>query len=216
MGGSVATLDEHGTLHVVSLDATQRSARALAPAMHEALRLAGWQPRDVRVVAVTAGPGSFTGLRIGVTTAKTFCYAVGADLIAVDTLDVLARQAENEHGYERLHTVLDAHRSELFAASYQRNDSGWARSTPTHLVGSEAWLASLKSGDTVTGPVVSKLQSQLPSGVTLIETSLREPNAGAVAQLAAGYYRDGRRDDPWKLTPWYGRLAAAEEKRLRS
>lgn len=216
MSGSVATLDERGTLHVVSLDPSQRSARALAPAMHEALHRADWQARDVGVVAVTAGPGSFTGLRIGVTTAKAFCYAVGADLIAVDTLDVLARQADVGSRYERLHTVLDAHRNELFAASYQHDGAHWARSTPTHLIGVEAWIASLRSGDVVTGPVVAKLQSRLPPEVAVVEASRREPGAGTVAELAAAYYRDGRRDDPWKLTPWYGRLAAAEEKRLQS
>lgn len=215
LGGSVATLDESGRCDVVPLDPTQRSARALAPAMHEALQRAGWKPRDVQVVAVTAGPGSFTGLRIGVTTAKTFCYATGADLVAVDTLDALALQA-GEHDAARLHTVLDAHRNELFAASFVRRDGVWHRSAETHLVGVESWLASLLDGDVVTGPVATKLQARLPQYVAVVDPNLREPRAGAVARIAAEAYRAGRRDDPWKLTPWYGRLAAAEEKRLQS
>jgi tRNA threonylcarbamoyladenosine biosynthesis protein TsaB len=213
LGGSTATRDDAGTTHVVPLESGQRSARALAPAMHEALRRAGWRPQDVDVVAVTAGPGSFTGLRIGVTTAKTFCYAVGAALVAVDTLDVLALQAQSEQGL-RLRTVLDAHRNELFAATFERNGDRWRRTEETHLVGVDAWLASLAEGDVITGPVVVRLQSRSPSGVIAIDASLREPNAGAVAQLAADTYRAGRRDDPWNLIPWYGRLAAAEEKRL--
>src|SRR5688572_13194474 len=70
MSGSVAVLEPPGPPLVVPLEPSQRSARALAPAVHEALTRAGWKPSDVEVVAVTSGPGSFTGLRIGVTTAK--------------------------------------------------------------------------------------------------------------------------------------------------
>ena len=75
-------------------------------------------------------------------------------------------------------------------------------------------MASLSAGDFVTGPVTTKLQPRLPIGVALIDAARREPDAGSVAELAAEYFREGRRDDLWKLTPWYGRLAAAEEKRM--
>jgi tRNA threonylcarbamoyladenosine biosynthesis protein TsaB len=213
MSGSVAVLEPPGSPLVVPLEPSQRSARALAPAMREALCRAGWQPNDVEVVAVTSGPGSFTGLRIGVTTAKALCYALGAKLTAVDTLDVLARQARDVAGFDRLHTVLDAHRNELFAASFRRQDDRWLRAEPTHLVGVEAWLASLQAGDAVTGQVVTKLLARLPSGVGTVAASMRGPTAGAVAELAADLFAAGRRDDPWTLVPWYGRLAAAEEKR---
>jgi tRNA threonylcarbamoyladenosine biosynthesis protein TsaB len=213
MSGSVAVLEPPGPPLVVPLEPSQRSARALAPAVREALTRAGWKPSDVEVVAVTSGPGSFTGLRIGVTTAKALCYALGAQLVAVDTLDALARQAGDVAQFDRLHTVLDAHRNELFAASFRREGDKWLRAEPTHLIVVEAWLAALQAGDVVTGPVVAKLQSRLPSGVGVIDEARRVPSAGAVAELAADLYTAGRRDDPWTLVPWYGRLAAAEEKR---
>lgn len=213
LGGSAAVLEPPQSPVVVPFAPMQRSARALAPAVHEALTRAGWKPTDVRVVAVTAGPGSFTGLRIGVTTAKTLAYALRADLVAVDTLDVLARQASGDVRHVRLHAVLDAHRNELFAATFRRDDLGWKRETPSHLVGIDAWSAALRPGDVVTGPIVERLASRLPSGVDLIDPTQRTPLAGAVAEIAAELHAAGRRDDPWRLTPWYGRLAAAEEKR---
>jgi tRNA threonylcarbamoyladenosine biosynthesis protein TsaB len=216
LSGSVATFEPPARPQVLPLDPTQRSARSLAPAVREALSRAGWRPADVEIVAVTAGPGSFTGLRIGVTTAKTLAYAWRADLIAVDTLDVLARQADVAVGGDRLHAVVDAHRNELFAAEFHRDGVIWRRETPSHLIGVDAWLATLAAGDVVTGPIVDRLASCLPQFVVAADETRRVACAGTVAELAAELHAGGRRDDPWTLTPWYGRLAAAEEKRQSS
>lgn len=209
--GSVATLEAGEVPRGLPLDSSQRSARTLAPTIRDVVKQAGWQPRQVDVVAVVAGPGSFTGLRIGVTTAKTLAYALEADLVAVDTLDVLARQAPMSAG--TLHAVIDAFRGELFTARFKVVDGHWTRSDETHLVGVEPWLAALSAGDVVTGPVLEKLGTRLPSTALVANATAWQPRAETVAELAAELYLAGRRDDPWKLVPWYGRLAAAEEKR---
>src|SRR5262245_33492571 len=75
--GSVAALDERGVLAELALDSRRRSAQTLVPGMAALVESVGWRSRDVELVAVASGPGSFTGLRIGVTTAKTFAYAIG-------------------------------------------------------------------------------------------------------------------------------------------
>ncbi|MEX0712672.1 MAG: tRNA (adenosine(37)-N6)-threonylcarbamoyltransferase complex dimerization subunit type 1 TsaB, partial [Pirellulales bacterium] len=80
--GSVAVLRGDVLLAEEPLEPSQRSAQSLAPAMRQLLEAVAWTPRDVQLVAVTLGPGSFTGLRVGVTTAKTFAYAVGAVVVA--------------------------------------------------------------------------------------------------------------------------------------
>ena len=79
MAGSLAAMHDRKLLAEIELDSKQRTAQSLAPGMKTLLAEAGWRPTDVELVAVTIGPGSFTGLRLGVTTAKTFAYAVGAD-----------------------------------------------------------------------------------------------------------------------------------------
>src|SRR5437773_12166637 len=91
--GSVAVLDDEQLLTAVALDPAQRTARTLAPAIRDVLKHVGWAPTDVQLVAVTAGPGSFTGLRLGVTTAKTFAYAAGCEVLGVNTLEVIAGRA---------------------------------------------------------------------------------------------------------------------------
>jgi len=229
--GSVAALEtETSALVYEPLAPEARSAQALAPAMKRALDAAGWRPKDVQVVAVTVGPGSFTGLRIGVTTAKTLAYAVGAEVIAVNTLDVVARQAPREGTV--LWTVLDAHRSQLFANRYIRPAEGhWHREDPTSecaLIAVDDWLkivtdhatmgncATLAAylGISVSGPVLEKPTIRFEPPIAVAPRSEWQPRADTVAQLAAELYAAGSRDDMWKLAPFYGRLAAAEEKRI--
>ncbi|WP_293894870.1 tRNA (adenosine(37)-N6)-threonylcarbamoyltransferase complex dimerization subunit type 1 TsaB [Flavobacterium sp.] len=71
---------------------------------------------DLKAIAVSKGPGSYTGLRIGVSTAKGLCYALGIPLIAVDTLQVLAKQVGVENGL--IVPMLDARRMEVYSAVF--------------------------------------------------------------------------------------------------
>ncbi|OHB85019.1 MAG: tRNA (adenosine(37)-N6)-threonylcarbamoyltransferase complex dimerization subunit type 1 TsaB, partial [Planctomycetes bacterium RBG_16_64_12] len=91
--GSVAAMDDGNLLCELKLCPKQRSAQSLAPGIKMLLERVGWQPTDVDLVATTVGPGSFTGLRVGVTTAKSFAYGVQADILGVDTLEVIAAAA---------------------------------------------------------------------------------------------------------------------------
>jgi tRNA threonylcarbamoyladenosine biosynthesis protein TsaB len=214
MGGSVALLQGEQVLSQCALAEGRRSGQWLAPAIDEALRSAGRQPREVRLVAVTTGPGSFTGLRVGVTTAKTFAYAAGSDVIGLNTLDVIAAQvpaAQLRQGAE-LHVVMDAQRKELFVARYGIEGADEPIRVADAIVPAQHWLDSLRPGTIVTGPGLAKLQSQLPAGVTLVDPALREPQAATVGRLAWRANQSGRRDDLWKLAPQYLRPSYAEEK----
>jgi len=79
MAGSLAAMHDGKLLAELELDPRQRTAQSLAPGMKTLLAKVAWRPADVELVAVTIGPGSFTGLRLGITTAKTFAYALGAE-----------------------------------------------------------------------------------------------------------------------------------------
>ncbi|NLF09025.1 MAG: tRNA (adenosine(37)-N6)-threonylcarbamoyltransferase complex dimerization subunit type 1 TsaB [Pirellulaceae bacterium] len=88
--GGAAAIDGCNVLAELTLDQNLRSAQSLAPAIKNLIEQVKWQPADVQLVAVTVGPGSFTGLRVGVTTAKIFAYAVSAEVLGVDTLESVA------------------------------------------------------------------------------------------------------------------------------
>ena len=207
--GSVAALEDGKLLAECALDAARGSAATLAPAIRELLAAVNWRPADVQLVAVATGPGSFTGLRIGVMTAKTLAYAIGADVVGVDTLDVIACQAPFEA--RPLWTVLDAGREQFFVARYSGKQPQPDR--PTQLVDAQSWLAELGAGDWLSGPALARYASQIPSAVRLVDSAIWSPTAGAVGRLAWSQYAAGTRHDFWSLAPNYFRPSAAEERR---
>ncbi len=87
--------------------------------IEESIAAAGISFKDLVAIAVSQGPGSYTGLRIGVSAAKGLCFALGIPLIAVDTLQSLAAQAAVENGL--IVPMLDARRMEVYSAVFSSN-----------------------------------------------------------------------------------------------
>jgi tRNA threonylcarbamoyladenosine biosynthesis protein TsaB len=95
----------------------------LTPLVHATIEKSGLKPSDFQLIALPLGPGLFTGLRVAVVTAKTFAYATGAEVIGLNTLEVLAAKA---HAANRTHAgpirvAVNAQRQQLFAGQYQSN-----------------------------------------------------------------------------------------------
>lgn len=115
---------ENGILRAVrSVHDKYKHAENLLRLVEEILEEAGWKYADLSAIAVSAGPGSYTGLRIGVSTAKGLCYALDIPLIAVSTLYSLAsgfrRQFPDTEAL--LCPMLDARRMEVYTALFSKN-----------------------------------------------------------------------------------------------
>jgi len=193
------------------LPSDQRSARSLLPTIQTLLAESGWKPTQLDLLCVTTGPGSFTGIRIGVTTAKTLAYATGAALVEVHTLAAIAAAVSTPQ--ERLWTILDAQRQELFVAQFKPDWQDHPDDIPeTHIVGVEQWLQELVPGDVVSGPPLQKLADRLPAGVHVVDAEDWKPRAEAVGRLGVAAYQRGRSVDAIQLVPRYYRKSAAEEK----
>lgn len=209
--GGVAAFEGDKLVSERHLAIGQRSAQSLAPAIRDLLDELGWRPADIRVVAVTTGPGSFTGLRVGVTTAKTLAYALSAEVVGVNTLEAIVQQAMPSP--TGIWAVIDAQRGELFAARFSQGSSdGWQVDIPTTIITREAWLAALRGGEQVSGPALAGLLDRLPADVVALPESSWAPTAASVGRLALQRFAAGERDDLWRLTPQYFRRSAAEEK----
>jgi tRNA threonylcarbamoyladenosine biosynthesis protein TsaB len=209
--GSVAAAVDGNVLVELQLDPRQRSAQSLAPAVKLLLERVAWQAGEVHLLAVTIGPGSFTGLRVGVATAKVFAYAAGAEVLGISTLEAIA--AATPTGVAAVSAAVDAQRGDVVAQRFRRGAGGWMEADgASALLPLEQWLAALPPGFAVSGPVLKKWTNPLPAGVTMLDRAFWRPMAADVARLAYRDYLTGRRDDLWSLLPLYSRPSAAEEK----
>lgn len=218
--GSVALLRDTVVADRLTIEGG-RTAQDLAPSIGQLWQNLGVRPSDVRLIAVSTGPGSFTGLRVGITTAKTLAYALRCDVIGVDTLDAIAAQVPVGTAPTKGHleVVVDAQRQELFVGSYARapvpipdGGSPWERRGVTELVSAAAWLSQLAPGTLVSGPGLKRHSEHVPGIVELVTSDLWQPTADAIGRLAFAAWQSGRRDDLLKLAPTYIRPSYAEDK----
>ncbi len=203
------------------------SAR-LIPAIQSVLADAQISGRELGIIAVGQGPGSFSGLRVGIVAAKALAYAWRTRLLGIETPTCLAWQArmvrngEWETSSNRLWVVQDAQRGEFFATSFRPAAPGAPTVvTPVQLRSRNDVLACLTAGDGVTGPAADSLAAEIESrGAHLAPAHVRVPHAGQWIDLVNELVptptsRSSDDIDPqvWSLRPIYIRPSAAEEKR---
>ena len=206
--GSIALLDGSVTVYSSAFPTTGKTTQNFAVEMNAALTQSGWNPAQVDLFAVSQGPGSFTGLRIGVTAAKTFAFASASQVLGVDTLEVLAYQTLGVIQGE-LEVIMNAQRGQLFRARFHV-DGHISRLSPTELIDLDKWLLQ-KGSAAVTGPGIEVCGDRLDPQET-VDRELWQPQAWALGAFAQEQCESGVQQDFWNLVPNYFRKSAAEEK----
>ena len=198
----------------------RRHAQTLISEVQELLQAHDLASADIGVVAVSHGPGSFMGLRVGIVFAKTFAYATGCQIVAVDTLQAVAEAVSGDEFREitRLHVVSDAQREQLFVSDLHRALDGlWKAAGPIDIVDCEAWqaqVAELASPEfAVSGPGLVKVAAELSESVHQLPEGMWTPRAANVAAIAERLAAAGQFADSFELEPFYLRKSSAEEKR---
>jgi tRNA threonylcarbamoyladenosine biosynthesis protein TsaB len=174
----------------------------------DVLREAGWTVAALDGVACVSGPGSFTGLRIGLATAKGLCFAAGKPLACVTSLEALAARAPDG----RVCATLDAHKQEVYAAIYQVND-GVPTLAEGEWVQAPAELARRLDGSF---PVVGDGALRYSELAQNLLDSDGAPRPADVARLGALKISRGDADDLSSSGPRYVRASEAEIARMKS
>ncbi|MFH1022941.1 MAG: tRNA (adenosine(37)-N6)-threonylcarbamoyltransferase complex dimerization subunit type 1 TsaB [Planctomycetota bacterium] len=212
--GSAAVIENGRLLAEMEFPGTLRHEARLFPAIERMFRDLGIVPADIRMVAAGIGPGSYTGLRIGVMAAKTIAWSVGADLIGVSSFDALAEELTPEGGL--FAPVLDARQNHLYGCLYARTTEGVTRKSD-YLV--------LPAGE---------LRERLPAGTLLAGDGILRhpgvfdteryrwhpgpppaPRAAVVGRLAATRHAAGEKTDPKTLLPLYLRPPQVTQRKKR-
>ncbi len=198
-----------GSRLIAPIDPSLRHGRELLPAIRSLLKRADLRARDLQMIAVGLGPGSYTGLRVGVTAAKTLCYATAARLIGLDSLEFFARSAPVDS--RRVVVLSDAQRGDFHVAEFARKPGGerLSRLGETRIVAASEVFSGDDSPCLAIGPGVDRWEGPWPDGVTPIREAIPDP--AILLDMLDDAAVAGRRDDPWFLEPIYLRRSAAED-----
>jgi tRNA threonylcarbamoyladenosine biosynthesis protein TsaB len=205
-GGQVGVAVGGVVARRADLDPARRHNRDLAPTATRLLGQAGVGFRELHGVMVSVGPGSYTGLRVGVMSAKAVAYATGCRLVAVPTFAVIAEQLADGND---LLVIGDALNGQVYAQRFRRA-GGWVAEGLGIRPAAEV-LPALAAGSWVGGPAVEAFAGLIPAGVHHAPPETRTPGLDAMLRVGLRVSPLGR-EEVFGLEPLYLRGSSAEEK----
>jgi tRNA threonylcarbamoyladenosine biosynthesis protein TsaB len=211
--GSIASVRGNQVLSEEEFPHGLKHAAEIVPIIDRLCRVQNWKPADVDQLYVSAGPGSFTGLRIAITLAKTMAFATGVKIVAVPTVRVLAENARADARH--LIIVLDAKRDQIFTARMERNGDSWIEREGAHLDRLDAMIERSPRPVYLLGEGIAYHEKFIPKGddtIVVTDDLFWRARAGAVAKIGVEMATRGEFADPFQFTPIYVRRPEAEEK----
>ncbi|MFK7777616.1 MAG: tRNA (adenosine(37)-N6)-threonylcarbamoyltransferase complex dimerization subunit type 1 TsaB [Gimesia sp.] len=195
----------------------KRHAQTLVSEVKKLLDQLKITPNQITAVGVSRGPGSFTGLRIGTTFAKTFGYVTGCPILGIDTFEAIALNCPSE--VSETYVISNAQRGDLFVGKYVKSsDNRWQITDEIRVREITEFCRSLEVGNTINGPGIDLLESSSLIECRLLDPEFRQPDAAKVSIITANILQKCQSDDKdslnevWDLTPFYLRKSSAEEK----
>ena len=214
--GSLAVLRDDSVLYSATRDTAQDYSSWLLPAVETGLQATGITLETLDAYAVATGPGSFTGVRVGLTTVKAWAEVYGRPIVGVSRLEALASRASRQRRY--LAAFADAHRGQVFGAIY-RGNAGFERIDQEMVIAPEdfvTWVAQKAGADPVRwiSPdpqciVATRSWSARVAAGDTVETAL-PPFAPAIGELARQRVLGRHFSDALTLDANYVRRSDAE------
>jgi len=207
--GGLALVEDGRVLAASSLESPGTYLQRLLPAVAELFRAGGRELAALGAIAVSQGPGNFTGLRIGLATAKGLAWALGCPLVAVPTLEAIAAQSPCQS--HPIAVLMDAKREEVYLGLFAcPEEIPQPLAEPVRLPVA-ALPGRLPAPLLLTGPGLDVygdfLAKNLSPEITWAPPSRRHPRAATVARLGRQRLEQGLTIPPQQLTPTYLRPA---------
>jgi tRNA threonylcarbamoyladenosine biosynthesis protein TsaB len=211
---SVAILADDELRADIFFNSGRHHSEILLPVIEQVLRLAGLRPDEMNLFAVTIGPGSFTGLRIGAATIKGLALSTGKPVVGVSTLDALSLNAAGV-GQRLICPMLDAQKNQVYTALYTHtNGAGMKKVRYDQFIDVDAWLQVLVGDIFFLGDGAVKysqgIKTHFTSAASIAEGHQNHIQAATVAVLARDKFQRGEQLNLLKFTPCYLRTPEAE------
>lgn len=187
-------------------------SEGLLPQLDQLLQRTGVQKQDIELLAVSMGPGSFTGLRIGLATAEAMAYSWQCCLHGVDTLKAMAYNIQLEGRV--LSPVLDAQKGNFYQALYEWRNGELVELAPVEVVSAEKALERIALQGTpalLLGECTKLEKNGLPDFISMAPEALRMPKGSSVALAALAEFDAENDKKIFGLEPYYIRRSEAEE-----
>ncbi len=213
IAGSVAIVDSSkGLVAEIKVDVKIAHSERLMLSVEWLLRSSRVLIEDIDAIAVSIGPGSFTGLRIGLSTAKGLAYSTGKPVITVPTLDAFARTLPFCAPY--ICPMLNAGKNEIYTGLYKWDGSVCGKLLPETAISPVDLLKEVKEPTVFIGEgaVIYKklIQDTLQDNAVFAPAARMSPSASSVAEIAIERSNEGAFPDPVGLAPFYIRKSEAE------
>ena len=219
IAATVALCDDERMLACTTIQNGNTHSQTLLPLVEQTLSYFALHPHDVGLLACSAGPGSFTGVRIGVSTVKGLGFGTDIPCIGVSTLEALAYNLIGHDGL--ICPVMNARRGQVYNALFDSRDGSFTRLCDDRAIALTDLDKELSAYTDrpvyLTGDGYELAVGQLNQSATLLRPTpelLRPQNAYSVAQVALRLYREGVRTSHDALVPTYLRPCQAERERM--
>ena len=209
---SIALCRDQEVLAEYTINMGMTHSEGLLPQIEQLLNRCKVEKNSIELLAVSMGPGSFTGLRIGLATAEAMAYSWHCCLHGVDTLEALAYNIPLEGIL--LSPVLDAQKGNYYQALYKWEAGQLVKLSPVEVVSKDRLLEKIKEQQMPTlllGECNKLAKLDLPDNVRLAPASLRMPKGSSVALAAAAGFDPEQDKKIFGLEPYYIRRSEAEE-----
>lgn len=218
IAGSIAYMKDNRLIGEYYICHKLTHSETIMPMMEHMKQLIGLNLEEVDAIAVTSGPGSFTGLRIGVTTAKALALALDKPVIGVPTLDVIAHNIVCTSS--KICPIMDARRNQVYTACYKWEGKELLRLTEYRAIDIDDYLRELAAsheniiflGDGV-WQYKDKIKAYLAEKVEFVPSYLELQRAGTLAEIASKEYEKGNVFSASQFVPMYLRKSQAERER---
>ncbi len=191
------------------------SSVTLIPGLETLLKKKEILPEELAAVAVSLGPGSFTGIRVGIATAEGLCMPTNLLAFGVSTLEGLAENLRKAELWGEALCLVDAQRGECFVGHYQINPENLIELAPAQIRAADKLSSLIKGKTWIVGPGALKYEKEIHEDLgamgMFVFNSLHHPSAMSIARIAYRQWKAGSRPSLQDLKPLYLRVPSVDE-----